>query len=98
MYAFPFQSHSARPTFDAYGNSVGGYGGNNFHNQGQQMGGPYGGGGYGGRGGGRGGLGGGRGYPHQGGRGGMQDNYGGGYDIYLNDFLCVSCFCSRTLQ
>lgn len=68
-----------RPTFDAYGNSVGGFGSNNNYNgPGPQMGGHYGGGGggYGGRGGGRGGPGG-R-YPHQGGRGGMQDNYGGG--------------------
>lgn len=73
---------SNRPTFDAYGNSLGGYGGNNFHPQGPPMG-HYGGGGaygnYGGRGGGGRGGPGGR-YPMQGGRGydGGSGSYGGG--------------------
>lgn len=63
-----------RQTFDAYGNPVGGYGGNQFGQPPQMN--AYG-GGYGGGRGGPGGRGGGGRFPQQGGRGGM-DAYGGG--------------------
>lgn len=71
----PFWSNFLnRQTFDAYGNPVGGYGGNQFGQPPQMN--AYG-GGYGGGRGGPGGRGGGGRFPQQGGRGGM-DAYGGG--------------------